>query len=134
LYGGFGLRNVLALNGVNPKREEASKSLASGTDADVALHEGGITRKVKNGIAGKVVRLELVIIQNLAEEIRSRKAEAALEVSKKHNELTGFEYRFDLVAGKPAGYSFRYPSRPVEPVDLVLRDVGAFPGSACDTG
>jgi hypothetical protein len=134
LYGGFGFRNFLALNGINPKSKEAGKRLTSGTNADVGLHEGGITRKIENGVAGKMVRLELVKIKKTAEEIGSRKAEATLEVSKKDYVLTGPEYRFDFVAGKPAGYSFRYPSGPVKPVDLVLGDVGAFPGSACDTG
>jgi hypothetical protein len=132
--GGFGFRNFLALNGVNPKSKETGKRLTSGTNADVGLHEGGVTRKIENGVAGKIVRLELVKIQKAAEEVRGRKAEAALEVSKKDDELTGSEYRFDLVAGKPAGYPFRYPSGPVKPVDLVLGDVGAYPGSACDTG
>jgi hypothetical protein len=111
LSGGFGLRNFLALNGINPKGKEASESLASGTDADISLHESSITRKVKNGIAGKVVRLKLVKIQELAEEVRGREAEAALEVSEEDNKLTGFKYRLDLVARKPAGYSFRYHSR-----------------------
>jgi hypothetical protein len=60
LNGGFGPRNFLALDGVDSKREKASKGLASGTDADVRLHESSIARKVKNGIAGKMVRLELV--------------------------------------------------------------------------
>jgi hypothetical protein len=55
-------------------------------------------------------------------------------VSKKNDELTGFEHRFNFVARKPAGYSFRYPSRPVQPVNLVLSHVGTFPGSAGDAG
>jgi hypothetical protein len=113
LYGGFGPGNFLALDGVDSKGEEASEGLASGTDTDVCLHESSITRKIKNGIVGKVVRLKLVEIQKLAEKVRGREAEAALEVSEKDNKLTGFKYRLDLVAWKPAGYSFRYPSRPV---------------------
>jgi hypothetical protein len=134
LYEGFGFRNLLALNGVDPKSEEAGKRLTSGTDADVGLHKGGITRKIENGVAGKMVRLELVKIKEIAEEIGGGKAEATLEVSKKDDVLSGSEYRLDLVAGKPAGYPFRYPSGPVKPVDFVLGDVGASPGSTCDTG
>jgi hypothetical protein len=134
LYGGFGFRNFLALNGVDPKSKETGKRLASGTNADIGLHKGGIARKIENGVAGKMVRLELVEIEKTAEEIGGGKAEATLEVSKKDDVLTGPEYRFDFVAGKPAGYSFRYPSGPVKPVDLVLGDVGAYPGSACDIG
>jgi hypothetical protein len=70
----------------------------------------------------------------LAEEVRGREAEAALEVSEEDNKLTGLEHRFNLIAWKPAGYTFRYPSRPVEPVDLVLIHIGAFPGPAGDAG
>jgi hypothetical protein len=110
LYGRFGLGNVLALNGIDPKREEASEGLASGADADVGFHEGGVARKIENGVAGKVVRLEFIKIKKLAEEVRGGKAEATLKMGKKHDVLTGFEYRFDFVAGKTAGYSFRYPS------------------------
>jgi hypothetical protein len=134
LYGGFGLGNVLALDRIDPEREEAGKRLASGTDADVALHEGHKTRKIKNGIAGKVVRLESIEIKELAEEIGGRKAEATLRVSKENNDLTGFKRRFDLVTRKPAGDSFRYSPGPVKPVDLILSHVGTPPGSACDTG
>jgi hypothetical protein len=78
-----------------------------------------------------VVRLELVKIQKLAKEIRSRKAEATLKMSKENNDLTGFEHRLDLVAWKPTDDSFRNPPRPVEPVYLKLSHVGAPPGSAC---
>jgi ribosomal protein S24E len=123
-----------ALDQIDPKAKEASKSLLRRTEADVALHEGDIARKIKNGIARKVVRLELVEIQELPKEIGSRKAEAALKVSKENDGLTGFEYRFDLVARKPAGNFCRYPPGTVQPIDLVLRHVGAFPGSAGDTG
>jgi hypothetical protein len=113
LYGGFGLRNLLALDRVDSKGEEASKGLASGADADIRLHKSSITRKIKNGIAGKVVRLKLIEIQELAKKVRGWEAEAALEMSEEDNKLTGFKYRLDLVARNPAGYSFRYPSRPV---------------------
>ena len=119
---------------IDPKAKEASKSLLRGTEADVSLHEGNITRKIKNGIARKVVRLELVKIQKAAEEIGSRKAEAALEVSKENDGLTGFKHRFNLVARKPARYLCRYPPGAVQPVDLVMCHVRAFPGSAGDTG
>jgi hypothetical protein len=102
LHGRLGLGDFLALDGVDPQVEETGERLTSGTNADVGLHEGGITRKIENGVAGKVMRLELVKIQELAEEVRSGKAEATLEVSKEHDELTGLEYRLDLIAGKPA--------------------------------
>jgi hypothetical protein len=131
LNGGFGLGNVLALDRVDPEREKAGKRLASGTDANVALHEGHKTRKIKNGIAGKVVRLESIEVKELAKEIGGRKAEAALKMSKENNDLTGFEHRFNLVTWKPADDSFRNPPRPVEPVDLKLSHVGTPPGSAC---
>jgi hypothetical protein len=134
LDGGFGLRNVLALDRIDPEREEASKSLAGGADADVGLHEGSIARKVKNGIAGKMVRLELIKIQDLAEEVGGGKAEATLKVSKKDHELTGIEYRFDFIAREPARYSLRYLPRPVEPVDLEFGNTGTHPGSASDWG
>jgi hypothetical protein len=134
LHGGFGFRNFLALNGVNPKSKETGKRLASGTNADIGLHKGGIARKIENGVAGKMVRLELVEIKETAEEIGSGKAEAALEVSEKDDVLTGPKHRFDLVARKPAGYSLRYPSGPVKPIYLVLGNVGALPGPARDTG
>jgi hypothetical protein len=62
LNGGFGLRNVLALDGINPKRKEASESLVSGTKANIALHERNVAREIEDGVARKVVRLELVKI------------------------------------------------------------------------
>jgi hypothetical protein len=55
LNGRFGLRNVLALDRVDPEGEKAGKRLSSGTDANVALHEGHKARKIKNGVAGKMV-------------------------------------------------------------------------------
>jgi hypothetical protein len=60
LNGGLRCRNIFALNGINPKGEEAGKRLASGTYADVGLHEGGVARKVKDRVAWKMMRLELV--------------------------------------------------------------------------
>jgi hypothetical protein len=134
LYGGFGFRNFLALNGVDPKSKETGKRLASGTNADISLHEGGIAREVENGVAGKMMRLELIEIEKSPEEIGDGKAEAALEVSEKDDAFTGFRHRFDLVARKPAGYSFRNPPGPVKPVDFILANVGAHPGPAGDTG
>jgi hypothetical protein len=131
--GRFGFRNVFSLHQIDLKAEEASKGFFCGKEANVALHERNVTRKVEDGIARKVVRLELVKIQELTEEVRSRKAEAALEVSKENDGLTGFKYRFDLVARKPVGYFCRYPSRPVQPVNFGLRYIGALPGSAGDT-
>jgi hypothetical protein len=131
LNGGFGGRNVLALDRVDPKGEKAGKRLASGTDANVAFHEGHKARKVKNGIAGEMMRLETIEIKELTKEVRGRKAEATLKVSKENNSFTGFEHRLDFAARKPAGDSFRNPPGPVEPVDLVLGHVGTSPGSAC---
>jgi hypothetical protein len=113
LYGGFGFRNFLALNGVDPKSKETGKRLASGTNADISLHEGGIAGEVENGVAGKVVRLEFVKIKETPEKRGDREAEAALEVSKEDDAFTGIRHRFDLVARKPAGYSFRNPPGPV---------------------
>jgi hypothetical protein len=134
LYGGFGFRDFLALNGIDPKSKETGKRLASGTNADISLHKGGIAREVENGVAGKMVRLKLVKIKETPEERRGGKAEAALEVSEKNNAFTGFKHRFNLVAREPAGYSFRNPPGPVKPVNFVLANVGAHPGPACDTG
>jgi hypothetical protein len=81
-----------------------------------------------------MVGLKFVEVKETTKEIRGRKAESTLKVSKENDILTGFGYRFDFVSRKPAGDSFRYPPRPVEPVYFVLGDVGAFPGSACDVG
>ena len=65
LNGGFGLRNLLALDGVDPQVEEAGKRLTSGTNADVSLHEGGITRKIEKGVPSPEERL--AAIKRLAE-------------------------------------------------------------------
>ena len=46
----------------------------------VGLHERNKTRKIKNGIARKVMRLEFVEVKELAEKIRGRKAKTALKV------------------------------------------------------
>jgi hypothetical protein len=130
LHGRLGLGDLLALDGVDPQVEETGKRLTSGTNADVSLHEGGITRKIEKGVARKVVRLEIVEIQEIPEKSRGRKAEAALKVSEKNNILVVFRIRFDLVIRNPAGNSFRNPPRPVQPIDLKLSNVGAHPGSA----
>jgi hypothetical protein len=75
---GFGVRKLLILDRVDPKIIEASKSINGGKEANEGLHERNVTREVEDGIARKVGRLELVKIQELTEEIRSRKAEGAL--------------------------------------------------------
>ena len=59
------------------------------------------------------MRLKFVEIKETPKEVGSRKAEAALEVSKENNSFTGFRHRFDFIARKPAGYSFRNPPGPV---------------------
>jgi hypothetical protein len=69
LNGRFGGRNVLALDRIDPKGEKAGKRLASGTDANVALHEGHKTRKIKNGVAGEMMRLETIEVKELTKEI-----------------------------------------------------------------
>jgi hypothetical protein len=81
-----------------------------------------------------MMRLEPVEVKECAKEVGGWEAEAALKVRKEHDVLTGVNYRFDLVARKPAGYPFRNPSRPVKPVNLVFSNVGAHPGSTCDRG
>jgi hypothetical protein len=134
LNGRFGLGDFLALNGVDPKGKETSESLASGAETHVGLHEGCVARGVEDGIAREMVRLEFVEVKKLAEEIRGGKAEAALEVSKENDELAVPKIRFDLVARTPAGYPFRYPSRPVKPVNLMLGYLRTFPGPASDAG
>jgi hypothetical protein len=48
------------LDRVDPKIVEASKSLNRRKEANESLHERNIRREVKDGIARKVVRLELV--------------------------------------------------------------------------
>ena len=113
LYGGFGFRNFLALNGIDPKSKEAGKRLASGTNADISLHKGGVTREIENGIARKMVRLKLVEVKKTPEKLGGGEAEAALEVSEKNDVFTGPRHRFDLVARKPARYSLRNPTGPV---------------------
>jgi hypothetical protein len=120
LNGRFGFRNVFALDRIDPKAEEASKSFFRGKEANVALHERDIARKVENGIARKMVRLELVEVEESAKEVGSRKAKAALEMSKENDKLTGFKHRFNLAARKPAGYFRRYPPRAVQPIDFGL--------------
>jgi hypothetical protein len=60
LHRRFGLGDFLALDRIDPQTKEAGKRLTSGTNADVGLHEGGITRKIENGVAGKMMRLKLI--------------------------------------------------------------------------
>jgi hypothetical protein len=69
LDGGFRLGNLFALNGVNPKGKEASKSLASRAETHVGLHERCVAREIEDGIARKMVRLEFVEIKKLAKEV-----------------------------------------------------------------
>jgi hypothetical protein len=123
LDGRFGLRNVFALDRIDPKAEEASESFFCREETNVGLHERDIARKIENGIATKMMRLELVEIQKLAEEVGRRKAEATLEVSEENNKLTGFRHGFHLAAWKPARYLCRYPPGAVQPVDLRLRHI-----------
>jgi hypothetical protein len=119
------------LDRVDPKAEKASENFFGGKEANVGLHERNIAGEVEDGVARKVMGLEFIKVKELTKEIRGRKAEATLKMSKKNNNFTGFEHRLDLVAWKPADDSFRNPPRPVEPVDLELGHVGTSPGSAC---
>jgi hypothetical protein len=128
----IGLGDVSALDRVDPKTEKASKSFESREETYVGLLEGNKTRKVKNGIARKMMRLELVKIEELAKEIGGRKAEAALKVSKEDDILSGLGRGFHLVARKPADHLFRYPTGAVQPVDLWLRHIRTFLGSPGD--
>jgi hypothetical protein len=56
----LGLGEISVLDRVDPKTEEASKSFNGREKADVGLHKRNKTRKVENGIARKVVRLEFI--------------------------------------------------------------------------
>ena len=87
---------------VDPKAEEASKSFFCRTETYVGLHERNKTGKIKNGIARKVVRLKFVEVKEFAEEIRSRKAEAALKMSRENYIFSGFWRGFHLAARNPA--------------------------------
>jgi hypothetical protein len=60
-----------------------------------------------------MVRLEFIEIKEIPKKGRDGKAEAALKVSKKDNTFAGLEHRLNLVAGNPAGNSFRNPPGPV---------------------
>jgi hypothetical protein len=126
----LGLGDVLALDRVDPKAEKASKSLKSRKETYVGLHERNKARKIENGVARKMVRLEFIKIEELAEEVRSRKAEAALGVGGKDYGLSGFRRGLQLVAGNPARYLCRYPAGAVQLVNLRLLHFGALPGAA----
>ena len=126
----FGIGNVLALDRVDPKAEEASKSFFCRTETYVGLHERNKTRKIKNGIARKVVRLKFVEVKEFAEEIRSRKAKTALKMGGEDHYFARFGRRLALLARNPAEYLFRYPPGPVKPINLGLIYVGALPGPA----
>jgi hypothetical protein len=111
------------LDRVNPKAEEASESFFCGKEANVGLHERNVARKIEDGVAREVMGLEFVEIKELADEIGGREAEAALKVSNKNNELSGFGRGFHLIAWNPARYLCRYPPGAVQPVDVRLRHI-----------
>ena len=117
---------------VDPKAEEASESFFCRTETYVGLHERNKTRKIKNGIARKVMRLEFVEVEELAEKIRGRKAKTTLKMGRENYILSGFRRGFHLAARNPARYLFRYPPGAVQPVNFRLLYVGTFPGSAGD--
>jgi hypothetical protein len=58
----LGLWEIPVLDRVDPKTEEAGKSFDGGEKADVGLHKRNITRKIENGVAREVVRLEFLEI------------------------------------------------------------------------
>ena len=119
----FGLGDVFTLDRIDPKAEEASESFFCREETNVGLHERNKARKIKNGIARKVMRLKLVKIEELAEEVRSRKAETALKMSRENYVLSGFRRGFHLVARNPARHLCRYPTGVVQPVNLRLLHV-----------
>jgi hypothetical protein len=120
---GFGFRNVFALDRIDPKAKEASKGFFCGKEANVALHERNIAGEVEDGIARKMVGLELIEVKELAEKVRGRKAEAALEMRSKYHKLSGFGYEFQLIAWNPARYLCRYPPGAVQSVDVLLHHI-----------
>jgi hypothetical protein len=56
-----------------------------------------------------MMRLELVKVKELPEEIRGREAETALEMSRENYIFSGFRRGLHLAARKPAGYLSQYP-------------------------
>jgi hypothetical protein len=57
------------LDQVDPKIIEASKGVGSREKTDKTFHKRDIGRKVKNGVAKKVMRLKLVEVKKPVEEI-----------------------------------------------------------------
>jgi hypothetical protein len=60
LYDGLGFQNVFTLDRIDPKVVKTSKSVYGGKEANESLHERNVRGEVEDGVAGKVVRLELV--------------------------------------------------------------------------
>ena len=79
----FGSGNVLALDRIDPKAEEASKSFFCWMETYVGLHKRNKAGEVKDGVAREMMGLEFVKIKELPEEVRSRKTETTLEMSGK---------------------------------------------------
>jgi hypothetical protein len=60
-----------------------------------------------------VVRLELIEIQERAEEARQREAKAVLKTGSKDHIFALLGDRLQLFTGNPAGHLFRYSPGPV---------------------
>ena len=87
---------------IDPKAEEASKSFFCWMETYVGLHERNKAGEVENGIAREMMGLEFVEIEEFAEKIRGRKAEAALKMSRENYIFPGFWRWFHLAARNPA--------------------------------
>jgi hypothetical protein len=116
------------LDRIDPKVIETSKSGDSGKEAYESLHESNIRREVKDGVARKVVRLQLVEVQELPKEVRGRESEAALKMSGIDHDFTGPGRGLQLVARDTVHHLLWYPLGTVEPVDFCLVYIRALPG------
>jgi hypothetical protein len=68
------------LDRVDPEVIKPSKGLGSGPETDVSFHKGDDGGEVDDGVAGKMVGLKFIEVEEAPEEIRRRQAKATLEM------------------------------------------------------
>ena len=75
------------------------------------------------------MRLEAEEIEEVAEEVGGREAESPVEMGQEDDPFAGFRGRDGFCAGSVTDNLQSDPTRPDEPIDVTLADIGPFPAS-----
>ena len=86
-------------NNLFPELEILGPEIDGGSEAEVTLREGDISRECGDGVGRKMVRLETKFVEEIVHKIADGKTEPALKVGNKNDILIGLKIRHKLGAG-----------------------------------